>query len=170
MELLLIAVLVVAGVGWLTLRRKPPVPEPEPPTGPEADIKVENLSIEPSEVGVGGSVRISALAKNYGGRAGSYTIRLGGDFMAEQTVSLQPGESKTVSFMVTATAVKTYSVSVDGLSGSFKATEAPVADIRVSNLAIAPKEATVGGKVSISVTATNHGNAAGSRKVLLTVS
>ncbi|GAI93311.1 unnamed protein product, partial [marine sediment metagenome] len=45
--------------------------------------------------------------------------------MAEQSVSLQPGESKVVSFEVTPTVAKVYQVSVDGLTGSFLATEAP---------------------------------------------
>ena len=42
--------------------------------------------------------------------------------MAQQTVALAPGESKTVSFEVTPPVAKSYSVSVNGLTGSFKAT------------------------------------------------
>jgi len=41
--------------------------------------------------------------------------------MAQQSKTLQPGESKTVSFEVTPTVAKTYQVSVDGLGGSFVA-------------------------------------------------
>lgn len=41
--------------------------------------------------------------------------------MAEQTVTLQPGESKTMSFEVTPSVAKAYQVSLDGLSGSFRA-------------------------------------------------
>ncbi|MBA7629845.1 hypothetical protein ES703_37352 [subsurface metagenome] len=44
--------------------------------------------------------------------------------MAEQTVELQPGESQVISFEATPTVAKTYQVSVDGLTGSFVATEA----------------------------------------------
>ncbi|GAI65047.1 unnamed protein product, partial [marine sediment metagenome] len=44
--------------------------------------------------------------------------------MAEQTVELAPGESKVVSFEATPQEAKVYQVSVDGLSGSFKAVEA----------------------------------------------
>ncbi|GAH72195.1 unnamed protein product, partial [marine sediment metagenome] len=39
-----------------------------------ADIKVENLVIEPSEVDVGQKVTISVTAKNYGAAAGTKTI------------------------------------------------------------------------------------------------
>ncbi|MBA7543124.1 hypothetical protein ES705_35451 [subsurface metagenome] len=42
--------------------------------------------------------------------------------MAEQSVTLQPGESKLVSFEATPTKARTYQVSVNGLTGSFKAT------------------------------------------------
>lgn len=41
--------------------------------------------------------------------------------MAEQTVTLNPNESKVVSFEATPNEAKTYNVSVNGLTGSFKA-------------------------------------------------
>ena len=90
--------------------------------------------------------------------------------MAEQSVTLEPGESKTVSFEVTPTEAKTYSVSVDGLTGTFRATEEAVADIRVEDLTITPAEVMVGEPVSISVVATNHGTAAGTKTIVCTVS
>jgi len=134
-----------------------------------AEFKVSNLVISPTEVNPGQAVTISCTVTNIGTEAGSYTIHLGGDFMAEQTVVLQPGESKQVSFEVTPAVAKTYSVSVDGLTGSFIATEVPVADIRVGNLIISPSEVNVGEPVTISVTATNYGSAAGSRVIVCTV-
>ena len=85
--------------------------------------------------------------------------------MSEQSVTLQPGESKTVSFEVTPTEAKSYSVSVDGLSGSFRATEMPVADIRVEDLTITPSEVYIGEAVTIGVTVRNYGNAAGSKVI-----
>ena len=45
--------------------------------------------------------------------------------MAQQTVTLQPGESRVVSFEATPAIAKTFQVSVDGLAGSFVASEAP---------------------------------------------
>jgi len=139
-------------------------------TPPGAEFKVSNLVISPKEVNPGQVVTISCLVTNIGASAGEYTVRMGGDFMAEQSVTLQPGESKTVAFDVTPTTAKSYSVSVDGLSGSFVATEVPVADIRVENLVVSPEEVMVGEKVYISVTAKNYGDAAGSRKIVCTVS
>jgi hypothetical protein len=44
--------------------------------------------------------------------------------MAEKSVTLQPGESKVVSFEATPQEARSYQVSVNGLTGSFVATEA----------------------------------------------
>jgi len=89
--------------------------------------------------------------------------------MAQQSVTLQPGESKEVSFTVTPTTAKTYSVSVDGLSGSFVCTTVPVADIRVEDLIISAAEVYVGEPVTISVVVTNYGAVAGSKTITCTV-
>lgn len=151
----------------------PPLPEfleiywpwYEPEVPPGAEFKVSDLTISPTEVNPGQPVTVSCTVTNIGSEAGNYTVQLGGDFMAEQVVSLGPGESKTISFEVTPAAAKTYSVSVDGLSGSFVATTVPVADIRVENLVISPTEVNVGEPVTISITATNYGTAAGSKVI-----
>jgi len=89
--------------------------------------------------------------------------------MAEKTVSLEPGQSEAVSFEVTPAEAKTFHVSVDGLTGSFVATEEAVADIRVENLVIEPAEVDIDQKVTISVMATNYGIAAGTKTIVCTV-
>lgn len=138
-------------------------------TPPGAEFKVTDLVISPTEVNPGQVVTIGCTVTNIGAEAGSYTVTLGGDFMAEQIVTLEPDESRVISFTVTPAVAKSYSVTVDGLSGSFRATEAPVADIRVENLVITPAEVNVGEKVTISVTATNYGAISGSKKIVCTV-
>ncbi|GAH77546.1 unnamed protein product, partial [marine sediment metagenome] len=75
-----------------------------------------------------------------------------------------------VSFEVVPDVAKTYSVSVDGLTGTFRATTEPVADIRVENLSISPSEVMVGEKVTISVIAKNYGTKAGTKTITCTVS
>jgi hypothetical protein len=132
---------------------------------PAAQFKVSNLVISPTEAQIGYPVSISCTATNIGSEAGTYTVKMGGDFVATQVVSLEPGQSKVVSFEVTPTVAKTYSVSVNGLSGTFRATTAPVADIRLENLTISPAEVLVGEKVTISVVAKNYGTASGSKVI-----
>ena len=137
---------------------------------PGAEFRVSNPVISPTEVNPGQVVTISCLVTNIGSEAGDYTVTLGGDFVGEQSVTLQPGESKAVSFEVTPDVAKSYSVSVDGLHGSFVATEMPVADIRVENLVVSPAEVYVGEVVTISCTAKNYGNAEGTKTIVCTVS
>ena len=136
---------------------------------PGAEFVVSDLVISPTEVNPGQVVTITCAVTNIGSEAADYTVTMGGDFVAEQVVSLGPGESKTVSFTVTPTAAKTHYVSVDGLSGSFVATTVPVADIRVENLNISPSEVNVGEKVTISVVAKNYGSASGTKTIVCTV-
>lgn len=137
---------------------------------PAAEFVVSDLVISPAEVYIGQKVIISCTVTNTGEESGIYTVKLGGDFMAEQSVTLAPGESKTISFQVTPSVARTHSVSVDDLTGSFTATKVPVADIRVENLIIEPSEVYVGELVTISVTATNYGDATGTKKITCTVS
>jgi len=138
-------------------------------TPPGAEFSVSSLIISPTEVNPGQPVTITCTVTNIGAAAGDYTVVLGGDFMAEKAVSLEPGQSEVVSFEVTPTEAKTFHISVNGLTGSFVATEVPVADIRVENLVIEPAEVNVGEKVTISCTATNIGGAAGTKTIVCTV-
>lgn len=56
--------------------------------------------------------------------------------MAEETVTLQPGESKQISFEVTPDEARTYQVSVDGLSGSFDAMEEQPLILDFNNISV----------------------------------
>ena len=95
-------------------------------TPPAAEFRVSNLIISPAEVILGQVVTISCTVTNIGTEAGSYIVKLRGDFMADQEVGLNPGESKTASFEVTPAEARPHSVLVDRLSGTFEAkTPAP---------------------------------------------
>jgi len=83
----------------------------------------------------------------------------------QKTITLNPGESKEVSFTITPQTVGVHSVSVDGLSGSFTVLEPPVAQFVVSDLIITPSQCYPGELVSISVTVRNIGLVAGSYTV-----
>lgn len=86
--------------------------------------------------------------------------------MAEQSVTLEPGESKEVTFEATPSKAKTYQVTVDGLSGSFKAIGVP--DLRVVSLSVygvPPPLAVVGNLIDITVRVTNYGTARGSKTI-----
>ncbi len=67
--------------------------------------------------------------------------------MAEQSVTLNPGESKVVTFEAVAHEAKVYQVTVNGLSGSFVATSPPVASL--SGYVTEAGEAIAGAEVTV---------------------
>jgi hypothetical protein len=131
----------------------------KPAKPPVSGITLSNLTITPTTVYPNETVAISVLATNSSASALDYTVKLTGDFTDSQAITLDGGASQTVSFTVTPTAERTYTVYVDSLHGRFICTSAPHGDIVLSNLVISPTTCTEGDTVTISVTATNQGNA-----------
>ncbi|GAI90650.1 unnamed protein product, partial [marine sediment metagenome] len=131
-----------------------------PEVPPVAEFEVSDLVIYPTQVMVGETVIIACTVTNIGGEAGTKTIICTGDFVAQRTVTLAPGESTTVSFEVTPEVAKIYSVSVDGLYGSFEATEIGVPAYSVA-LEVSNMNPEVGEKISCWIDITNIGTAPG---------
>jgi len=95
------------------------VPVVVPPA--PAAFSVSYLSVSQLEVEPGETVTITVFVANTGGESGSYTavLKIDGVKEAEETVTIAAGESQDVSFSVTKEEVGSYTVTVDGLSGSF---------------------------------------------------
>lgn len=104
---------------------------PEEPEGP-AEFKISNLTVSPSEAEPGESVEISATVKNVGDLEGTYTVELKIDGVLEETenVTLDSGESTTVSFTVQKETVNSYSVEVGDLIQSFEVIAPPSENIQ----------------------------------------
>jgi len=96
---------------------------------PAAAFSASNLSISPSEVNIGEAVTISVSVNNTGTASGTYKVTLKIDGSVEDTkeVTLNAGASTEATFSVTKDVAGTYSVEVDGLSGSFTVREKPTA-------------------------------------------
>ena len=62
---------------------------------------------------------------NTGGKSGTHTVtlKIDGEVEDEKTVTVNPDETETVSFEVSASELGTFSVEIDGLSGSYTVTE-----------------------------------------------
>ena len=137
-----------------------------------ASFTVTDLSITPAEVYVGESVIISVRVTNTGDLTSSYEVSLKIDNTVVQTkeVTLDGGDSETVSFSVTPDAVREYSVNISGLLGTFEVKElkAPAA-FTTRALTISPAEANTGDRVTISVIVTNTGDLTGTHKVTLKI-
>ena len=86
-----------------------------------------------------------------------------------KSVTLNPGESKVVTFTFTPSTAKTYLVSADGLSGIFVIVPVPIAEFQVSDLVIKYPELYIGEQQSISVIVTNVGDVSGSYEVVCEV-
>ncbi len=96
-----------------------------PPT--PAEFELNNLVIGPAEVGIGEVVTISVGVANVGGTAGTCSVTLTIDEIAVETrdITLAGGATGTVAFTVSRDAEGTYSVEVDGLTGSFTVVAPP---------------------------------------------
>jgi PGF-pre-PGF domain-containing protein len=137
-----------------------------------AEFKLSNLSISPAEVGTGEKVVIAVDIANIGGQTGTYTVtlKMNGIVEATRSVSLAGGASTKVAFEVVKNIAGTYTVEVDGLTGSFivKALPKP-AEFTVSELKVSPAKVRVGEEASVSVKVTNNGEQTGSYTVELKV-
>jgi hypothetical protein len=96
-----------------------PVSETTPPA--PAAFSVSSLSIQPLEVQPQKAVTITLSVANTGGTEGSYSValKINGIMETEKSVTVAAGGSQSVSFSVTKEEAGSYSVDVNGLSGSF---------------------------------------------------
>ena len=90
------------------------------PTRPAA-FTIADLVITPDEVEVGETVIISASVTNNGDLTGTYevTLKINDAVMKTKEVEVAGGDSEKVSFRITGDTARTYTVDVNGLSGSF---------------------------------------------------
>ena len=88
-------------------------------------IDPESLSISPAEAGFGDPVTISLLVTNTGGQAGSHTVtlKINGEIEATEVITLSADVSRTVVFTTSQSEAGTYSIDINGLSGSFTVKE-----------------------------------------------
>ena len=140
-----------------------------PPTG---KFQLTNLSVSPATVQPGAAVTISVKVTNIGTDTAAYTATLKIDEATEATttVTLEPEKSSTVTWTVSRTAVKTYSVTVDSLSGSFTVEAPPMpAAFTLSSLQVSPASVEQGKTVTVTVQVKNTGEQSGSTTVELKI-
>jgi hypothetical protein len=90
-------------------------------TAKPAAFTLSSLVISPVQVAPGQKVDISMTITNSGSLPGKYTVvlKINGVKEAEKSVTVTASTAQTVSFSVTKTNAGSYSVAIDGLSGSF---------------------------------------------------
>jgi len=137
--------------------------------GAPATFATSALTISPAEVDIGETITISVLIANTGDAAGSYEVALNINGVVEATkdVTLNAGVSEEVTFTLAEDVAGTYTVGINGLTGTF-VVKAPTA-FTISALAISPAKVNIGETVTISALVTNMGDAAGSYEVALKI-
>ena len=119
---------IIADVDHFTTFAVIAMPPPPPSVLAPAAITTSSLSISPREVDIGETVTISVLVANTGEEQGSYTVTLKVNGVVEETreITLAGGASETATFTVAEDEAGTYSVNIDGLTGSFTVREVAV--------------------------------------------
>jgi len=125
-----------------------------------AEFVVSDLTITPEEADIGEEVEISFTVMNIGELPGDYSFTIGieGPLLVvskEMTGSLEAGESEVASYMLVEDVPGTYSVEVEGLTGSFTMKAAPEPEFEVSDLTVTPEEIELGDEVTLSFVITN---------------
>ncbi|MFQ6085996.1 MAG: CFI-box-CTERM domain-containing protein [Candidatus Bathyarchaeia archaeon] len=85
-----------------------------------AEFAVSGLTVQPEEVDAGRPFKVTVNVSNTGYMTGSYNIELefAGEVVDSKTVTLSPGESTTVTFEVSEEEPGTYTVRVNGETGT----------------------------------------------------
>ena len=127
-----------------------------------SEFVVSDLSITPEEFELGEGIdvwsfRITVDVENVGEQEGTHTVdlKVDGDVIQAGTVILWGGEETMIVFDVTR-GVGSYTVEVDGLTGSFTVTAYPkLPEFEVSDLIITPEEIELGDEVTVTFVITN---------------
>lgn len=132
----------------------------------------DNLVIDPEVVKPGESVTITASVTNNSQRGGKFDIELSvNDVLTDiAPVILGAKESKDISFVYKSTAEGRYTVTLDGLSGTFSVEEPLTpADISVTSLTLSQKEIAPGDTVTVTLVLVNNGQQTGTEEISLLV-
>ncbi|MFC2071921.1 hypothetical protein ACFLUU_04290 [Chloroflexota bacterium] len=100
---------------------------PAAPAIPE-DFTLSSLTIFPDEAAPDETVTISVLIANIGGQSASYRVilKIGGEVEAISSVTIGADVTREVSFTTAKNTAGTYTVDINGLTGSFTVREAQV--------------------------------------------
>ena len=113
-------VLLLLGLGSFLVACAGPTSTPAP-----ADLQIAELAIDPAEVNPGEDVVITAKVTNSGGATGIYPVQLGinGTAALLKNVTVPPGATQTLRFLVSKDIPGTYRVTFGELAGQFVVAE-----------------------------------------------
>ena len=130
--LLSLILVVAACAGRASTPASSPTPSPMLTPAPtqaqpsvRADLQIAELAIDPAEVNPGEAVVITAKVTNFGDATGIYPAQLGinGTAVILKNVTVPPGGTQTLSFLVSKDIPGTYEVVLGDLAGQFVVAE-----------------------------------------------
>ena len=130
--LLSLILVVAACAGRASTPASSPTPSPILTPAPtqaqpsvRADLQIAELAIDPAEVNPGEDVVITAKVTNFGDATGIYPVQLGinGTAALLKNVTVPPGATQTLSFLVSKGIPGTYEVALGELTGQFVVAE-----------------------------------------------
>jgi len=150
---------------------------PPPPIIPLLPPVLSNLVITPTEVELGDNVTISFDIENIDSQQITHKVTMQvGELTLIIYVDLNAYEAKTVTRTLTPEAEGIYTVTVDGLTGSFEVIVTPPppppprpAEFIISGFTVSPISVPTGTPVTVSITVTNIGEMAGNHTLDITV-
>lgn len=148
--LLSLILVVAACAGRASTPASSPTPSPMLTPAPtqaqpsvRADLQIAGLGISPAEVNPGEEVVITAKVTNFGDATGIYPARLGinGTAALLMNVTVSPGATQTLSFLVSKDIPGTYRVTFGELAGQFVVAESVQLTQPTGNGVTAPEPA-----------------------------
>ncbi|MFP9061847.1 right-handed parallel beta-helix repeat-containing protein [Natrialbaceae archaeon A-chndr2] len=138
---------------------------------PEADLSVVDASLSETDVFEGDVVRITADVENDGDATGEYTaaLEIDGTVVANQTVSVGPGETHSVAFRHTFDTAGDYDVTVDGVEAGTVTVTEPEAIFDLSDVSVSEEDVLTGDGVTVSALLENTGTDDGEHVVSLEI-
>ena len=139
---------------------------------PTPEIDFQDLTIQPEIIAPGEGAEVTVTAVNAGDIQAMSTVilRLNGEPYQVQSISLEPGSQKTLSFFLTREQVGKYQVEVGGLTGELEvALPLSAAQVTATSIRISPEQINPGDMVTITATVSNTGAQTGKLDIPLKI-
>jgi hypothetical protein len=106
-----------------------------------SDIILSNLKVDPIEANVGGTVKITAEARNSGAEAAKLSVKLSIDdeILEIKVLEMSPGESTTLEFTIDSPSEGSHKIKLNSLSASLKVVPAGMHTLEIMTIPI-PKQ------------------------------
>jgi len=126
--------------------------------------EVVSLNITPTKIATGEKVTIEVKVRNINSETDTYNVPLMVDGVADsrKSVTLAPGATEQLSFVLTINHAGIYKISVGNKESTLTVEKPSPPDFRLTNLEINPTEVDIGKDVVITAQITNVGGSQGS--------